>query len=75
MHDACVFSLSLLYKLGSAGTLLPNWTKTFDGVDVSLVLLGDSAYPLLSWLMKGRKRSNTTAAKLQPPPKSNLYDS
>ncbi|KAL2095524.1 hypothetical protein ACEWY4_007672 [Coilia grayii] len=52
VHDARVFSLSSLYEQGSAGTLLPHHTEMFEGIDVPLFLLGDSAYPLLNWLMK-----------------------
>ena len=52
VHDARVFANSTLYKKGQDGVLLPNWTETISGKDVSLVILGDPAYPLLPWLMK-----------------------
>ena len=52
VHDARVFSNSILFKKGEQGTLLPNWTATISNVNVPLVLLGDPAYPLLPWLMK-----------------------
>lgn len=50
VHDARVFANSTLYKKGQNGVLLPNWTETISGKDVTLVILGDPAYPLLPWL-------------------------
>lgn len=38
--------------MGEAGTLAPNSPKLISGVHVPIVILGDPAYPLLSWLMK-----------------------
>ena len=52
VHDARVFVNSSLYKRGQDGTLFPDWKKTICGEDIPLLVLGDPAYPLLSWLMK-----------------------
>ena len=32
--------------------VFPNWKRRINGVDVPLLILGDPAYPLLTWLMK-----------------------
>ena len=52
MHDARVFAHSSLYKKGIAGTLLPSCSRRLCGVDATVFLIGDSAYPLLLGLMK-----------------------
>ena len=52
VHDARVFANSTLYRKGQDGELLPSWTESIGGRDVPLVILGDPAYPLLSWMMK-----------------------
>ncbi|KAL2099810.1 hypothetical protein ACEWY4_004204 [Coilia grayii] len=53
-HDANVLSQSDLYKRAH---LLPQCVRTIEGQDIPLFLIGDPAYPLLSWLMKGYKNS------------------
>jgi len=52
VHDTRVFSNSPIYKKGNDGTLFPKSVLPINGRDVPIVVLGDSAYPLLNWLMK-----------------------
>ena len=52
VHDARVFANSSLYQRGQSGNLLSDWKERINGTEVPLVLLGDPAYPLLTWLMK-----------------------
>ena len=60
VHDARVFSNSSLYAKGQQGTLVPNWTKCLNGVDVPLCILGDPTYPSLPWLMKAYTEHDNT---------------
>lgn len=50
--DVRVLANSDIYMKGEAGTLLHSKPKTICGKDVPLLFLGDSAYPLLPWMMK-----------------------
>ena len=52
VHDARVHANSTFYNKVSSGTLLPNWTRIINGVNVPLLILGDPAYPLKPWMMK-----------------------
>ena len=48
VHDTWVLVNSDLYRKGCGGTILPDWKRTFDGVDIPLLILGNPAYPLLT---------------------------
>ena len=52
VHEAHVFAHSSLYNLGVDNKLLPNTRRVIKGIEVPLYLIGDSAYPLLTWLIK-----------------------
>ena len=39
-------------QLKEEGELFPNQTVDIEGVQMPIVLLGDPAYPLMSWLLK-----------------------
>ena len=47
------------------GNLLPNKIEKIDGVDVSLFMIGDSAYPFQSWLMKPFPHTSTLTQEQQ----------
>ena len=52
VHDACVFSNSTLYSKVNNGELLQGDVLHVSGGTIPVYLIGDSAYPLLSWLIK-----------------------
>ncbi|KAJ8377984.1 hypothetical protein AAFF_G00249740 [Aldrovandia affinis] len=53
-HDANVLRHSDLFQNAH---LLPKRDVQIEGKDVDFFLLGDPAYPLLDWLMKGYPQS------------------
>ncbi|CAH3153985.1 unnamed protein product [Porites lobata] len=59
MHDARVLRLSSLYSKATDGEILSQPEKSSEGIAVRPLLLGDSAYPLLSWLIGHYPRSAT----------------
>ncbi|XP_072033585.1 uncharacterized protein [Amphiura filiformis] len=53
VHDARVFRHSSIVDAGQNGLLFPETTENISGVDIPIMIIGDPAYPLLRWLMKG----------------------
>ncbi|XP_039311912.1 protein ALP1-like isoform X1 [Solenopsis invicta] len=67
-HDAAVFQTSKLYK--NHNLLIPKETKIILNVPVPYLIIGDPAYPLLEWLIKGY----TKCTRLTPEEESfNVY--
>ena len=52
VHDTRVFAHSSLYKNIMKKNLLPHKPMSIGGVDIPFFLIGDSAYPVQTWLMK-----------------------
>ena len=52
MHDARVLRLSSLYRKATNDKILPKLEKIIESVPVRPLILGDSAYPLLLWLIR-----------------------
>ena len=51
IHDARVLRLSTLYQRAENNLILTEPVKRTNGVTVRPLLIGDSAYPLLPWLV------------------------
>ncbi|GLV33321.1 uncharacterized protein CBL_11760, partial [Carabus blaptoides fortunei] len=56
-HDAAVFKDSGLFK--RFATIIPQECVDFNGMKIPYMIVGDPAYPLLTWLMKGYPGSVT----------------
>ena len=61
VHDARVLSNSTIFTKGNEKRLFPDdHVKEIRGVEIAPFLLGDPAYPLLPWLIKGYPRNEAT---------------
>ena len=64
VHDARVFSNSTLYIKGNEGEIFPrDLTTNIEGTQMSPVIIADSAYPLLPWVMKGFSKKDNQPRK------------
>ena len=52
MHDAQVFANSSLFVDATAKRILHGDNRTIQGCEIPPLLVADSAYPLLPWLLK-----------------------
>ena len=51
-HDAVIFQSKKLYSGIKEGNFIPQICEDVNGVQVAPVVVGDSAFPLSSWLVK-----------------------
>ena len=51
-HDAIIFESTDLWSHIKEGRCIPNIGQPVDGVTVPLLIVGDSAFPLCTWLLK-----------------------
>lgn len=51
-HDAIIFQSTKLYAEITEHNLIPQVAKKQDGVDVYPMIIGDSAFPFQTWLLK-----------------------
>lgn len=59
MHDARVLRLSSLYRKATNDEILTKPENVIEGVAVRPLILGDSGYPLLPWLIGPYPQSAT----------------
>ncbi|CAM4614605.1 unnamed protein product [Lepidochelys kempii] len=57
VHDTRIFQNTGLFRKLQAGALFPDQKITVGEVEMPVVILGDSTYPLMPWLMKPYTRS------------------
>ena len=65
IHDACVLVNSTVYKKAANNEILCGENVNIGGVDVPTFLIGDSAYPLSTWLMKPFAHSSSLTREQQ----------
>ena len=52
LHDSRVLHNSEIFSKGESGSLFPQQAILMHGIRIPVLLVGDPAYPLKTWLMK-----------------------